>query len=48
MAIRQPLIVCVGHVDAGKTLLLDKIRGTAVGAGEVGGILKTLVAVTFH
>ncbi len=41
-AIRQPLIVCVGHVDAGKTKLLDQIRGTAVGASEAGGITQSI------
>jgi translation initiation factor 5B len=34
--IRSPIIVCVGHVDHGKTTLLDKIRGTAVTKLEPG------------
>jgi translation initiation factor 5B len=33
---RSPIIVCVGHVDHGKTTLLDKIRGTAVTKLEPG------------
>ncbi|MBI2575062.1 hypothetical protein HYV82_04205, partial [Candidatus Woesearchaeota archaeon] len=41
-AIRQPLIVCVGHVDAGKTKLLDRIRGTAIAAKEAGGITQCI------
>ncbi len=41
-AIRQPLIVCVGHVDAGKTKLLDRIRGTAIAAKEAGGITQSI------
>ncbi|HKZ45260.1 MAG TPA: translation initiation factor IF-2, partial [archaeon] len=34
--IRSPIIVCVGHVDHGKTTLLDKIRGTTVTKLEPG------------
>ncbi len=40
--IRQPVIVSVGHVDAGKTSLLDKIRGTAISAKEAGGITQCI------
>ncbi len=38
--IRPPIVVVVGHVDVGKTLLLDKIRGTAVAYREPGMITQ--------
>jgi len=38
MPIRQPIVTVLGHVDVGKTLLLDKIRGTSVMAREVGAM----------
>ncbi|MBS3055127.1 MAG: translation initiation factor IF-2 [Candidatus Aenigmarchaeota archaeon] len=36
MPIRSPIIVTVGHIDHGKTTLLDKIRGSAVTKAEPG------------
>ncbi len=42
MATRRPIITVLGHVDHGKSSILDKIRGTAVVAGEAGGITQAI------
>lgn len=47
VSIRQPIITIAGHVDHGKTSILDAFRGTSVQEGEAGGITQKISFTRF-
>jgi len=47
MIIRQPIVTIAGHVDHGKTSILDCVRGSCIAEGESGGITQRISFTSF-
>ena len=40
--IRQPIVILVGHIDNGKSSILEKIKGISITKSEAGGITQSI------
>ena len=44
--IRQPIVILVGHIDHGKSSILERIKGISITKGEAGGITQSIKSYT--
>ena len=44
--IRQPIVILVGHIDHGKSSILERIKGVSITKGEAGGITQSIKSYT--